>query len=243
MEDKMDNARLKEAMLDLFSDMRRELDALIDGLNEEEKTARGSVAQWSVKDMLAHLAFWGSNFNEQLEKAQAGEPVPMAGDYYEILNDGVLLRNLDKPFEIARAEERSAFEKTVKLLEGIEADDLCSPKYLEFLKDRPLIDRALGTECWHVLSHISDFYIKSGDFQKAEALQLGTTEKLKDFPSWKANSIYNLACFYSLNGMKEKALENLEIAFKEKPELKEWAQTDADMKPICEEAEFKTLVK
>ncbi len=45
----MDNARLKEAMLDLFSDMRRELDALIDGVNDEEKPARGSVAQWSVK--------------------------------------------------------------------------------------------------------------------------------------------------------------------------------------------------
>jgi len=239
----MDNARLKEAMLDLFSDMRRELDSLIDGLTEEEKKARGSMAQWSVKDMLAHLAFWGSHFNEQLEKAQAGEPVPMAGDYYEILNDGVLLRNLDKPFETARAEERSAFEKTVKLLERIAADDLGDPNYLEFLNDRPLIDRALGTECWHVLSHLSDFYIKSGDTQKAEALQLSYTEKLKDFPGWKANSLYNLACFYSLNGMKEKAFKHLELAFKERPELKAWAQKDADMKPICEEAEFKALVK
>lgn len=239
----MDNAQLREAMLDLFSDMRRELDALIEGLTEEEKTARGSMTRWSVKDMLAHLAFWGSHFNEQLEKAQAGEPVPMAGDYYEILNDGVLLRNLDKPFVTARAEERSTFEKTVKLLEGIKADDLCNPKYLEFLKDRPLIDRALGTECWHVLSHISDFYVKSGDARKAEALQLSATERLKDFPGWKANSIYNLACFYSLNGMKDKALENLELAFKEKPELKAWAQKDADLKPICEETEFKALVK
>jgi hypothetical protein len=216
---------------------------LIDGLAEDQKNARGSMARWSAKDMLAHLAFWGSHFNEQLEKAQANEPVPMAGDYYEILNDGVLLRSLDKPFEAARKEERSAFEKTVKLLEGIEADDLCEPKFLEFLNNRPLIDRALGTECWHVLSHISDFYVKSGDLPKAEALQLSYTEKLKSFPGWRANSLYNLACFYALNGMKEKAFVNLELAFKERPELKEWAQKDADMKPICEEAEFKALVK
>jgi hypothetical protein len=239
----MDNSRLKETMLELFSDMRKELDALIDGLTEEEKNAKGSIAQWSVKDMLAHLAFWGNHFNEQLMKAQAGEAVPMAGDYYEILNDGVLLRNLDKPFETARSEERAAFQQTVKLLEGIDADDLCDPKYLEFLNGRPLLDRALGTECWHVLLHVSDHFTQKGDLAKAERMQVAYTEKLKDFPGWRANAVYNLACFFSLHGMKEKAYENLEIAFRERPELKEWAQKDPDMKPICEEADFKALVK
>jgi len=239
----MDNSLLKETMLDLFSDMRQELDSLINGLTEEEKNAKGSMAQWSVKDMLAHLAFWGSHFNEQITKAQAGEAVPMAGDYYEILNDGVLLRNLDKPFETARAEERAAFEQTVNLLEGIDADDLCDPKYLDFLNDRPLLDRALGTECWHVLLHVSDYFTQKGELAKAEGMQVAYTDKLKDFPGWRANAVYNLACFYSLHGMKEKAYENLEIAFRERPELKEWAQKDPDMKPICEEADFKALVK
>lgn len=238
----MDNVELKTKMLDLFRTVRVELDRLIEGLTSEEKNARGSMAQWSVKDMLAHLAFWGSHFNEQITKAQAGKAVPMAGDYYEILNDGVLLRNLDTPFESARAEEKAAYEETMRILEGIDADDLNDPKYLEFLNNRPLVDRALGTECWHVLSHISDYYVKKGDLRKAEELQVSYTEKLQAFPGWKANATYNLACFYSLNGMKEKAYNNLEIAFRERPELKEWAQKDPDMKPICEEADFKALV-
>jgi hypothetical protein len=97
MEDGMDNSELKARMLDLFVAVRVELNQLIDGLTDEEKNTKGSMAQWSAKDMLAHLAFWGSHFNEQVLKAKAGEAVPMTGDYYEILNDGVLLRNLDKP--------------------------------------------------------------------------------------------------------------------------------------------------
>lgn len=239
----MDNAELKTMMLDLFHAVRVELDLLIDGLIEEEKNARGSMAEWSAKDMLAHLAFWGSHFNEQIRKAQLGEAVPMAGDYYEILNDGVLLRNLDTPFETARAEEQTAYEETMGILDGIDADDLNDPKFLEFLNSRSLVDRALGTECWHVLAHVSDYYVKKGDMQKAEELQVSYTEKLQDFPGWRANAAYNLACFYSLNGMKEKAYKNLEIAFQERPELKEWAQKDPDMKPICEESDFKALVK
>ena len=46
------------------------------------------------------------------------------------------------------------------------------------------------------------------------------TEKLAAFPCWDANAYYNLACFYSLNGEKEKALSNLEIGFKGKTRFK-----------------------
>ena len=239
----MDNAELKTKMLDLFGTVRVELDQLIGRLTDEEKNTRGSMSEWSVKDMLAHLAFWGSHFNEQIRKAQAGEAVPVAGDYYEILNDGVLLRNLDTPFETARADEQAAYEETMRILEEIDADDLNDPKYMEYLNNRPLVERALGTECWHVLAHVSDCYVKKGDLRKAEDMQVSYTEKLQDFPGWKANAAYNLACFYSLNGMKEKAYKHLEIAFQERPELKDWAQKDSDMKPICEEVEFKALVK
>ena len=42
--------------------------------------------------------------------------------------------------------------------------------------------------------------------------------------------------------MKEKALENLKIAFKEHPELIEWSAKDSDMDPLREDAEFQTLV-
>lgn len=178
----MDNAELKTMMLDLFHAVRVELDLLIDGLIEEEKNARGSMAEWSAKDMLAHLAFWGSHFNEQIRKAQLGEAVPMAGDYYEILNDGVLLRNLDTPFETARAEEQTAYEETMGILDGIDADDLNDPKFLEFLNSRSLVDRALGTECWHVLAHVSDYYVKKGDMQKRKNCRSATPKSCRTFP-------------------------------------------------------------
>jgi tetratricopeptide (TPR) repeat protein len=239
----MDNMRVKKEMLDLFSSLREELNRIVNGLTDGQKQMRGSLQGWGVKDMLTHLAFWGGHFNSQLEAARTGSHVPEAGDYYEILNDGILLRTMDKPFEDARREEEAAFEKSISLLEAVSPDDLMDPKKYAFMNGRTLLDRALGTECWHVVSHISDYYIKQGQYDKAALLQEDFTTRLLTFPTWKPNAYYNLACFYSLNGKKEKALENLELAFNEKPDLKEWSKKDSDIDPLREEKGYQSLIK
>ena len=66
---------------------------------------------------------------------------------------------------------------------------------------------------------------------------------LSAFPTWKANSIYNLACFYALNGMGKEAIEKLKVAFKERPELLEWSKQDSDMDPLREMPEYQALFK
>ena len=107
----MENARIKKEMLDLFRSLRNELAEVLANLNEPQKQECGSLQRWGVKDMLTHLAFWGDHFNRQVEAARAGSPVPDAGDYYEIINDGVLLRNKGKTFEEARQEEEDSIRQ------------------------------------------------------------------------------------------------------------------------------------
>ena len=121
-------------------------------------------------------------------------------------------------------------------------DDLVDTKKYAHMKGRSLLDRALGTECYHVAAHISDYYLKQGFYDKAAGLQEEYTEKLLAFPGWDANAYYNLACFYSLNGEVEKALGNLEQAFKVKPDLKDWAKKDPDIDPLRGEPEYQKLI-
>ena len=238
----MENAQVKKEMLDLFKSMRGELAGIVDGLTESQKQERGSLQKWGVKDMLVHLAFWGDHFNRQIEAVHAGKPVPEAGEYYDIINDGVLLRNMDKSFEDARREEEAVFDKSIALLEAESPDDLLDPNKYAYMNGKTLLDRALGTECYHVAAHISDFYLKESGYEKAARIQEDYASKLLAFPTWKANAYYNLACFYSLNGKKDKAISNLELAFKERPDLKEWSQKDPDIKPICDEAGYHKLI-
>jgi tetratricopeptide (TPR) repeat protein len=239
----MENAQIKKEMLDLFKSLRSELVGIVDNLNETQKQECGSLQKWGAKDMLVHLSFWGDHFNRQVEAARAGKPVPEAGDYYEIINDGILLRNKGKTFEKARQEEGTVFAKSIALLETENPDDLVDPQKYAHMNGHSLLDRALGTECYHVAAHISDYYLKEGFYDKAARLQEEYTEKLLVFPTWNANAYYNLACFYSLNGKKDKALSNLELAFKEKPDLKEWSKKDTDIDPLRNEKIYQALIK
>ena len=67
------------------------------------------------------------------------------------------------------------------------------------------------------------------------------TKKLRGFPTWEANAIYNLACFFTLIGEKENAIINLETAFIARPDLIEWSKNDNDLDALREDTDFKAL--
>jgi len=237
----MENNQLKDALLDFLELIKNEITAFERGLTEEQKKEGGSLNKWSVKDILSHLVFWGNHFNSQAEKARNGEKVPQVGDYFDQLNDGVLIEHMEQPFSEALIELERSFQESTAILKSFSADELNDKNKFEYLNDRTLIDNALGTLGWHVSHHISDFYVKNGQIEKAIDLQEKYTKRLRGFPTWEANAIYNLACFFVLIGEKEKAIINLESAFLAQPDLIEWSKNDNDLDALREDTDFKAL--
>ncbi len=228
-------------MFALIEDVRKELARLINQLTPEEKARQGSLREWSAKDLLTHLAFWGSHFNRQLEQMLAGQKPPVAGDYYDQVNDGVLYEHLEQPFEEARAEEEAAYQQFRQIAAGIPPADLLDSQKFTFLEGHALLERILGTYTYHVAAHISDYYKKNRQLEKARELQETLAKRLYAFPDSKANAVYNLACFYSLNGFKDEAIAKLKESFALKPELIDWSKQDSDIDPLREMAEYREL--
>ena len=106
-----------------------------------------------------------------------------------------------------------------------------------------MVDNALGTFGWHISHHISDFYLKNGHSEKAVEIQEKYSQELHKFPSWEANAIYNLACFYAQIDEKEKAIINLKAAFLLKPDLVGWSKKDKDLDKLKDDVDFKALLK
>jgi tetratricopeptide (TPR) repeat protein len=237
----MDALSEKQIMLDLVQKTYADLMDLVASLYPQEKTAKGSLKLWSAKDMVAHLVFWERHFIHQLDKLAKNEKIPLAGDYLDQVNDGILYEHMDQTLEEALSEYQQVHAELLKKYEAFSAEDLSDPKKFAWLEEHPMSDRILGNSVWHPLIHIADFHIKRGDLEKAAQIQLSAVDKLNGLSVWRANAVYNLACFYALNGMGEKAIPHLKEAFKLKPDLLEWAKKDGDLNSLRELPEFKAF--
>ncbi len=237
----MDALSEKQIILDLVQNTYTNLMDLVASLSLQEKTAEGSLKLWSAKDMVAHLNFWERHFINQLDKMVKDEKIPMAGDYLDQVNDGVLYEHMDQTLENALSEYKQIHAELLNKYEAFTAEDLSDPKKFTWLEGRSMSDRILGNSVWHPQSHIADFYIKRGMLEKATQMQESLTDKLKGFPTWGPTAAYNLACFYALNGMKEKAILKLKEAFMQRPDLMEWSKQDSDLNSLRELSKFKAL--
>ena len=69
-----------EALLERARREREELAALWGGLSAERMTARpGPQADWSVKDMIAHISWWEAAMCDLVARAIAGERIAFDG--------------------------------------------------------------------------------------------------------------------------------------------------------------------
>jgi len=69
---------------------------------------------------------------------------------------------------------------------------------------------------------------ESGDYARAVEI---ASEGLRDYPEHPVIH-YQLACYHSLAGNREQALEHLRVAFDRDPRAREGAATDTDLDPI-----------
>lgn len=230
----------KQKLLALVQRVYDAIVELTDTLSPAEKDEKGSLQLWSAKDTLANLAFWLRHFNTQLEKSAKGEKVPTI-EYFNEVNDGVLLEHMDQPFEDAWQDFKSIHAELMKKYEAFSVEELFDPQKYAWLEGHPLADRILGNSVTHLASHLSDYYAKRQKLDKAIEVQEIVTRMIKEFPSQAATATYNLACFYALNGMQAKAIACLKEAFKGRPDLIDWSKKDSDLDSLREMPEFISL--
>jgi len=98
------------------------MDAL-DGIPEERMTERGAAGDWSVKDLLGHIAFWESRAVAHLNRQVSNEPQPDDdgdGDVdFEAINVEQHALRENQPLGDARAEMEQTHEQLVALLTRI----------------------------------------------------------------------------------------------------------------------------
>ena len=132
-----------------------ELELLIARLTVAEMNQPGAVGVWSVKDVLAHIAFWERYAVRVLKAARRGEtPQLDAEDSTESRNSSVVAQYYLTPMGAVLASWHEAREDLLEQIASLSDADLNDPNRFPWNEGRSLLDRIAANSYAHEQEHI-----------------------------------------------------------------------------------------
>jgi hypothetical protein len=119
----------KEALLEAIHTARSQLEKKFSKLSPKQMTWPGSMDDWSVKDILAHLVDWEQRFIGWYQAGLQGEipetPAPgMTWRELPKLNKLIYERYRDRPLEDVLQDFHDSYNKVLKLVEDMSDEEI-----------------------------------------------------------------------------------------------------------------------
>ncbi len=236
----------KAKLMEILQKARVVERALVIDKSEIDLSVRGTVEEWSIKDIVAHIMYWRKQLVGRLEAIQKGERPVFAGsqEALDAINDQAFTDYKEIPWVEIWSESVQVFSRVLELIDQFSEQELFDPGQFEWLEGQPLWRNITENSFAHPLAHISDFYLDLGEREKAIENERFSTEiglGMDDSPIWRGAMWYNLACFYIKIEDFDAALTLLQEAFILNPELKAWGKQDSDLDPLRQNPDFEAL--
>ncbi len=234
---------MKQQLLDLIGCAYQEKHTFITTLTPEQRAMVGTSEQWSPKDYLAHMITWEERFVDNHQAALQGVTPPSYDDT-DRENNEIFQAHRDLSWDDMRRRVDAVNQKVVTWLQAQTEDDLTDRERFPWLNNRTLWGRIVGNSVSHPLLHLAELYAKSGQRDHATEMQEALVPPLlalSDAPAWHSATLYNLACYYSLAGLKEQAIAKLGEALHIDSGLTEWSKEDPDLNALRDDPAYQAL--
>lgn len=96
----------------------------LDGIPEARLTEPGVVGQWSIKDLLGHVAFWDGFGTDAVRRYLAGATAQEVEVATDPLNEREAATRAGRSVAEQRAEMAAAHERVLVLVSGLRPSDL-----------------------------------------------------------------------------------------------------------------------
>src|SRR5450432_2265148 len=234
----MEQKGLRQRVLDVLQRENADQQQFLKDLTDSERAEDGRPDRWAPKEMLAHLAAWQDRRTQQLAAVLDGKTPPAFEDVEEI-NTADFEKFHKMPWQDVLAFVNATISTLIEQTRTLPEDALTNPQ----ANGRPLWSSVVGDGYAHPQTHLAGFYVQRGQLQRATQMQEAAAEALSQFdkPFGRGTALYNLACFYALNGQSGKALTLLPEALKLAPDLLEWSKQDSDLESLHNEPAYLAL--
>lgn len=215
------------ALLHAMRDAERDLFAAIP---TEVRDVAGTVGEWSVKDVWAHLAAWRAVEARRIAaRAGADDPLhatdPPTPEPVDESNAMLRMRHADWSWDAIAAEATNSVEALVAAIERSSTDVLCEC-------DDGSVAGIGANGVNHAVGHLPEIADLAGDRAPFDAFsdRVETILGSGHLPPRDSGVIlYNIACARALSGDLDDARRLLQSAFARRHDLAELAKDDPDL--------------
>jgi hypothetical protein len=144
----------KQVILERIHTERRRLEQNLERLSDEQMERAGVVGEWTVKDILAHLADWEQRFVGWYQAGVRGEvpetPAPGIGwEDLDVLNRRIYEKHRSRTLEDVRKEFGASYRRVVAVVEGIPEEEIFAVGRYAWLGENNLVGVILGNTANH----------------------------------------------------------------------------------------------
>ena len=150
----------QELMAELDQEWAR-IERICFNLDEGEMCKPGAQGDWSIKDLLCHLAAWEKYLLDRLSYVLSGQrpqyPVMQTWDDVHRFNAQVYEQNKDRPLTSAVIEFRSLYRGVMTVLEAMDDEQLNQPYSYDFTADKLTLVQLIRANTYeHYQEHCID---------------------------------------------------------------------------------------
>lgn len=121
--------KTKKRILQMLNTERKRLEQNLASLTPEEMHIPGVVGEWSIKDILAHLADWEAHMPIWMDAARSGDPVAevevgLSWKQFDEFNQRIFERHKDQALIDVLAYFRSTHQEFMQMAEDMPEDEM-----------------------------------------------------------------------------------------------------------------------
>ncbi|HET8841945.1 MAG TPA: ClbS/DfsB family four-helix bundle protein [Ktedonobacteraceae bacterium] len=156
----MANPSTKAELLAKMQEGYTAFEALLAPLDSTQLIASGVNGDWSIKDILAHIATWQARATLIVQAAGRNEPPkldpPVTNEKeMDMLNAQVFITNQARSLESIQNDFHSSFQSLYAATEALSEDDLFNPQRFAWKEGQPLWRTVEGDTFEHYPEHES----------------------------------------------------------------------------------------
>jgi len=134
----MPTPKTKQKIIESLQTERKRLEQNLAGLSREDLEKPGVVGEWSIKDVLAHLADWEAHMPVWLAAARRGDPVAEMetglewGQYHEF-NQRIYARHRKQTLDEVQAYFHDMHHQFMEMVEAMPEDEMLAAGLYAFI--------------------------------------------------------------------------------------------------------------